>query len=382
MAIRTGYEDVIGTNGADILIALARLGRKRAMLSGGGGNDVLIAGHAPVTVDGGAGNASRETAISLDGPALWTVTDDVLVGDARVPHTTILGTGGGEADWFSFTVDQRCTVTFDIDFADGIYGGRSWDSWIAIWEGERGLWNFNEGEVTAGGLGSAGSHDTYFSVDFRPGTYAIELFGFGEDRTVPLGASYVLNISATRHAVGAEFPVSGDDLHGGAGRDYLVGGTGDDLLTGGKGRDQLHAGAGHDRLIGGKGDDSLDGGDGADVLHGGRGADLLTGGGGADTFVMRRPLGLGHVDTITDFTVGEDGIALNAAGFSLPAGALAGAAFHLGAAAADADDRILYDPASGALLFDPDGSGSAAAILFASLTPGLTLDATAFTIMA
>lgn len=377
MAIKTGKDDLVGTDGADILIALAKQGRERALLTGGAGNDVLIAGHAPVLVDSGAGNRDRATAISLDDPALWTRAADLLVGDAAIPHTTIVGTGANQADWFSFTVDKACTITFDIDFADGGLGGPFWNPWIAIWRGEQGLWNFNNGERDAGGLGSISERDTYFSVDFRPGTYFIELFGFGAqvDRTVPDGASYVLNISATRHTVGAETAVSGDYLHGGDGNDYLVGNDGDDALAGGVGRDRLYAALGDDTLRGNGGRDMLDGGAGADVLNGGPGADLLTGGAGADTFVMFWPRFAGQPDTITDFTAGEDHVALRGRFFDLPKGALDASAFHIGSAAADADDRVLYDAAAGTLLFDADGNGARAAVVFAEVDTGLSISA-------
>ena len=55
----------------------------------------------------------------------------------------------------------------------------------------------------------------------------------------------------------------------------------------------------------------------------------------------------------------------------LAAGALAAGAFRLGAAATDADDRIMYDAATGALFFDADGLGGAAQVQFASVSAGL-----------
>ncbi|MEQ1543412.1 MAG: calcium-binding protein, partial [Novosphingobium sp.] len=75
-------------------------------------------------------------------------------------------------------------------------------------------------------------------------------------------------------------------------------------LTGTGSIDVLFGGNGNDSLSGGFGNDTLHGGQGNDVLNGGANNDSLTGGGGNDLFVYNdRAFG---VDTIADFTLGQD----------------------------------------------------------------------------
>jgi len=102
-----------------------------------------------------------------------------------------------------------------------------------------------------------------------------------------------------------------DRLFGSAYDDTLVGGAGNDVLKGQAGDDLLLGGRGDDKLFGGNGNDTLLGGAGDDILKGGSGNDTLTGGAGADTFVIISG-GARNVDTITDFTIGEDVIDVTA----------------------------------------------------------------------
>jgi glycerophosphoryl diester phosphodiesterase len=95
-------------------------------------------------------------------------------------------------------------------------------------------------------------------------------------------------------------------------RNSQVGVGGDDIIYGGNGDDRIGGKGGNDELYGEAGDDAIWGDDGDDLLSGGLGNDTLTGddfsgGTGADTFVLA--LGEG-TDTITDFQVGVDFIAL------------------------------------------------------------------------
>ena len=141
--------------------------------------------------------------------------------------------------------------------------------------------------------------------------------------------------------------------------------SGDDRVVGTSLADNLYGLAGDDRLFGGAG---------ADMLYGGLGADVLRGGAGADTFVFDSVLGSANVDRIVDFDVVHDNIALAQAIFSAagPVGTLAAGAFRIGSAATAAQDRIIYNSATGALYYDSDGNGAAAQVQFATLATGLS----------
>ena len=79
---------------------------------------------------------------------------------------------------------------------------------------------------------------------------------------------------------------------------------------------------------------------------------MLTGGLGNDKFDFDTALSvLTNVDTITDFNVANDTIRLENSIFTAltATGILSAAAFHIGAGAAAADDRIIYNNATGDL---------------------------------
>jgi Ca2+-binding RTX toxin-like protein len=138
---------------------------------------------------------------------------------------------------------------------------------------------------------------------------------------------------------------------------------------------------GHDRLFGGVGNDRLIGGAGNDCLAGGAGHDVLTGRSGSDIFVFDVRPARGNVDRITDFNVVQDVIVLDASVFAaLPTdstGHLAAGALTRGNSASGPGACVIYNVAGG-VLYDADGSGSGAAVQFASLAKGLALSADDF----
>jgi Ca2+-binding RTX toxin-like protein len=201
-----------------------------------------------------------------------------------------------------------------------------------------------------------------------------------------------------------------DTLRGGDGDDILIGSGGDDAIYGNAGNDtasyvgassavsvslaivgsQPTGGAGSDtlsgieNLSGSNYDDTLTGAGGTNILNGRTGSDMLTGGTGADLFLFDTALnGMTNVDKIMDFVHGQDIIQLDDDIFTAAGavGTLDANALVLGNAAADADDRIIYNSASGNIFYDADGNGAGAAILFAHVTAGTVLTNSDFQIV-
>lgn len=215
----------------------------------------------------------------------------------------------------------------------------------------------------------------------------------------------------------------GDDIYARGGDDTLDGGAGGDFMSGGGGSDfykldnlndvmfEKDIWSGHDvahvsvdgyvltknayveevhlkgdstlSITGNQADTHFIGNAQDNVISGDRGADTIEGGAGADTFLFNSKIGTKHIDTISDFNSGEgDVLHLDDAIFTgLAPGMLSASAFHIGAAAADADDRIIYNQATGELFFDVDGTGSEAAVKLADFTGLPALAASDFEII-
>lgn len=291
--------------------------------------------------------------------------------------------------------------------------------------------------LTGGGgediMRGLGGNDTYYA-DTSNSDLILENVGEGYDRiyatdtfSIKTGSEVEFLASANASAVwglrlyGNAFAqtIQGDAganiINGLAGADAMSGYGGNDLYFVDNGGDVVNeaAGQGSDRVMasvsyalqagqsievlsttaaGGTGainltgnefGQTLSGNAGANILDGRGGADYIVTGAGADIVVFSTALGSGNVDTVSDYSVASDSIRLSSSVFSaLSLGALSSGAFAFASAAAQADDRIIYDSANGALYYDADGAGGVARTRFATLSSGLAMSAAEFTIVA
>lgn len=323
-------------------------------INGGGGDDTLLGdfayqGDAPPRPGMGTGYATlgadatnNSVATAFDISNNFSLTEDPDIFDSTtVLHTTVNATGNGKGGYYSISLAAGTIISIDID---GIADPNVHDSWVRLLDSDGNI--VAQNDDGGGDPGSATSRDssTVFVVK-ETGTYYIQEGSWSPDApgdgwadAVPEGSTYKLNVSV-------EFPPA-PAQPGVAGTDKLNGGTGSDLLDGGLA------------------------------------ADILTGGAGEDSFRFSTALGDGNVDRIKDFNVADDTILLDNLIFTALGddGALALGAFFKSASgvAHDEDDRIIYDTDSGALSYDADGSGQAAAIQFAQLNAHLNLSAADF----
>ena len=111
--------------------------------------------------------------------------------------------------------------------------------------------------------------------DVNPGhpmTIELEL-RLGDDYvdTTTLGAEFQMKVLADQGAEEIHLGAGDDWVNGFLQRDRVWGGAGDDFIRGGEGNDALHGEAGNDELVGLQGDDALYGGDGNDQIKCGDG---------------------------------------------------------------------------------------------------------------
>ena len=375
-----GGSRIVGTDGVNLILAGA--GDDRVF--GGAGDDRIEGGAGRDYLDGGAGVDS----LSYEHAAAGVVVSLAIDGaqntrGAGVDAVTGFENIRGSAFDDRLTGDDGANAISGLNGADVMIGLFGDDVYYVDNAGDRVVEKIHDG------------YDSVFAaVDFTLSGHveALTLTGRGNIDATGNGQDNVLTGNA------------GDNrLNGGAGADVMIGKGGDDIYYVSSAGDVVveQAGEGRDlvvssvaftlgdsvedlRFVGGAhlvghGNalaNDMRGNAGSNTLWGGAGNDVLTGGAGGDNFVFDTALGADNVDRITDFSATDDHISLFRSVFGALGGengSLAFGAFQTGAVALEADDRILFDSASGNIFYDADGSGAGAAVLFAQVTPGLTL---------
>jgi len=396
----SNYSDVIiGTAFADELYG----GNGFDLLRGGAGNDLLDSGANSGTATAilPTAGASLQTALPID--HFFTLASNPEISNSTtVPHATLnvdVHTGDAEFDqetnrYVALNVAAGATLTIDVD-----HTFFEVDTRIAIYDSNGNLVASNDdGDYSISGLdaGSTNGADSLLSFTFAAaGTYYVEVTSFIANNNHT--SSFAVNFSLTSATV----PTS-DVLEGGPGNDtYIVHSSSDVVIEqSGGGNDTVRSdvsytlgnnvenltlagvaainGTGNslaNTLTGNAAANVLSGQGGNDTLNGGAGNDVLNGGAGADRYVFDTALnGSSNVDRLADFSAVNDTIVLDRTIFSqLATGTLPDSRFFAGTAAHDADDRIIYNAATGNIYYDADGSGAGAQVLFAQVAPGTVL---------
>ena len=356
---------MIGNEGSNILIGGAGndtlVGQGGAdTLWGDSGNDILSGGTGPDLMRGGIGNDWY----SVDDPG-DVVVEFANEGRDRVNASISYTLGANVEDLvLSGTADINGTGNSLNNYIRGntganlLNGGAGNDILIGG-GGNDTLWGAAGNDVLSGGTGAdlmaGGAGNDWYSVD-DAGDVVVEKAGGGRDR-VNASISYTLgaNVEDLVLSGTANLKGTGNNLD-----NVIIGNSGNNFLSGGAGNDILRGGAGND------------------TLYGGSGNDILTGGAGADTIVFASIFD--GVDTITDFTSGEDRILVTGqlarnelkdlvAEMNANDGVLSAKRFVANntGVATNASQRIIYNLKTGALLYDADGTGSGVATQFATL---------------
>ena len=348
-------------------------------------------------IDGGTGNDEMQGGAG---------NDTFVVRNAGDTVVELLGGGTDTVE----TALASYVLPAEVEFLYGTSSGAQ----TLVGNGLNNLLRGGSGDDTL--VGGAGNDD-YEIVN--AGDTIVEQAGEGIDTVSTALASYTLTATNVENLIGtggSAQTLVGNDLGNriqstGMHADTLIGGLGDDVYViddagdtiveaAGEGTDTIQTlldtyvlAAAHvenltglsntgQSLRGSDGANTISGGAGNDIIAGGLGADTLVGNAGADFYLFDTALGGGNVDAITGFVSGSDRIVLDNLIFgALAEGGVNPGAFVLGTSAGDADDRILYDAATGALYYDADGNGAGAAVQFATLTGAPALTASDFVVI-
>jgi len=384
----SNFNDTLtGNTGANVLDG----GLGADQLTGGTGNDTYIVDNT--------GDVITETSTG----GIDTVATDInLAGLASYVENLIL-LGSSALNGIGNTLANTLTGNSADNLLDGgagsdtLKGGFGNDSYVVQIATDVIVENAGEGTDS---VSSSVTHTLSANVENLTLTGALAIDGTGNGLANVMTGNSAANI--------LDGGAGNDTINGGAGADTMIGGLGNDNYTVdnigdaitenlSEGTDIVNSsvtytlaanvenltltgtlaidGTGNNLanvMTGNSAANILDGGAGNDTINGGLGNNTLTGGTGLDIFKLTTA---GHVDTITDFVVVDDTIHLENAVYTAltTTGTLAVSKFIVGTQAMEADDFIIYNTATGALLYDADGSGAAAAIQIATLSAGLAV---------
>jgi Ca2+-binding RTX toxin-like protein len=386
-----GIENLTGSAFNDVLIG-SNTGAN--LLNGGAGNDQLFGMDGADTLAGGAGDDLLDGGIGID-----TVTYSGATGAVRVDLSVLIAqdTLGAGVDTIVGLENLTGSAFADVLIGDAganLISGGTGDDTIEGGAGNDKLQGGNgndtvsysraDGGVTVNLATSLAQNTGGAGVDTLTGfenvlgsSYGDTLMGDASANRIDGGEGVdTVSYALASAAVSVDLALAGPQNTIGAGVDTL---TSIENLTGSAFNDTLFGNDGDNVLIGGAGSDALSGRAGNDMLVGGLGLNTLTGGAGADNFVFDVLKASSNRDVITDFEHGVDHITLARSAFAaLPGGnadPLAPLAFTTGTAATTVDHRMIYDPLSGNLFYDADGSGSGAQVQIAVLADKPLLDA-------
>jgi Ca2+-binding RTX toxin-like protein len=334
----TGFGDTFGgTGAAEVVFA----GAGDDAVNGGGGNDDLRGEAGNDTLNGAAGADAMAGGIGNDTYTVDDVGDNITEANGEGTDTVQSSIGFSLAGKFieNLTLTGSAAVSGSGNSLANVITGNAAANSLSGADGDDTLNGGGGADAMSGGIGN-----DIFVVD-NVGDTVSEANGAGTD-TVQSSVTYSLAGQFVENLV----------LTGAS----AVNGTGNSLAN---------------VLTGNSAANSLGGGDGADSLYGKGGNDTLNGGTGIDGFFFDTALGAGNVDTISSYSVADDTIMLDRTIFTgIGAnGTLAAGAFVNGTAAADGDDRILYEAATGKIFYDADGNGAGTAVLFAQVSAGTAL---------
>ncbi|MDO5357211.1 MAG: Ig-like domain-containing protein, partial [Conchiformibius sp.] len=300
---------------------------------------------------------------------------------------------GGGVDTFDAS-DQIQGVNVNLTPGSWIYAGKKAENFVidaANGFTSQSFFGLSDTTRTTGGIVDAMSEKHKY-------THNQAFIGYGTQIENLIGSAYDDVLTGNNAANTIQGGSGNDTLNGGGGNDYLDGGAGADTMRGGtgddvyvvnqqddsvsenanEGKDSVYSyinytlgehvenlylyGAAH-TATGNAADNVLVGNAADNRLEGKGGSDTLTGGKGRDTFVFSDLL---SADTVTDFTVGEDTLALSRDVFTAINGT------------ADILNKVSYNAQNGQLSYT-DASGHSSH--FATLNTGLSLDENSFSLI-